>query len=510
MSSRAAAPGRAAPGGKRARPLIGANGYRLSAALLALAIFLFDTLSPLEGAVAVLYVLVVFMVARTGRRTEIIVAAGASIGLTLLAYVISHGISHAGSPTLRALVSIAAIGVAALLALQNQSATATLVRSERRYRRMFNATRMGVMEEDWSRIRAELATATPADLEARAPGLIRIVDANPAFLAMVGAGDAGTFSGTVGDILSAGDRTFAGALAAFARGDTHYEGETEIIGADGRRVPVLFAITFPATPEDDCNALVFLVDITERREAHDALHLAQSELAHAARVATLGELTASIAHEVNQPLMAVVTNGEAGMRWLRRDPPDLKEVETAMGRVISEGRRASDIVKRIRAFLSKAPTEPAELSVASLIEEASALVERELARAGVQLSIKAPEGLPTILGDRVQLQQVLVNLMVNASQAMADQPGDRRLAVAASAGGGRVEITVSDTGPGIAPEDLQRLFDPFFTTKADGMGMGLAICRTTVEAHGGTLTVESVPPDGATFRLSLPAKEAST
>lgn len=508
MSSQAVAEGEAAPRGKRPQPLIGANGYRLSAAVLALAIFLFDTLSPLEGAIAVLYVLVVFMVARTGRRREIIAATAACLGLTLLAYFISHGISHADAPTLRALVSIAAIGAAALLALQNQSATATLVRSERRYRRMFDATRMGVMEEDWSRVRAELAEATPADLEARAPGLIRIVDVNPAFLAMVGAG-ACSFRGTVDDILSAGDRTFAGALAAFARGDTHYEGETEIIGADGRRVPVLFAITFPANPEDDGNVLVFLVDITERREAHDALHLAQSELAHAARVATLGELTASIAHEVNQPLMAVVTNGEAGMRWLRRDPPDLREVETAMGRVISEGRRASDIVKRIRAFLSKAPAEPAELSVASLIEEASALVERELARAGVHLSVKAPDGLPTVLGDRVQLQQVLVNLMVNASQAMADHPGNRRLAVKAWVDYGKVEIMVSDTGPGITPADLQRLFDPFFTTKPDGMGMGLAICRTTVEAHGGTLTAESVPPHGATFRLSLPAKGAS-
>ncbi|KQW76036.1 hypothetical protein ASC89_24300 [Devosia sp. Root413D1] len=509
MSSQAVAEGEAAPGGKRPQPLIGANGYRLSAAALALAIFLFDILSPLEGAIAVLYVLVVFMVARTGRRREIIAAAAACLGLTLLAYFISHGISHAGAPTLRALVSIAAIGVAALLALQNQSATATLVRSERRYRRMFDATRIGVMQEDWTRVRRELADASPADLEARAPGLIRIVDVNPAFLAMVGAADRGSFRGTLEDILSAGDRTFAGALAAFARGDTHYEGETEIIATDGRRVPVLFAITLPATPEDDGNVLVFVVDITERREAHDALHLAQTELAHAARVATLGELTASIAHEVNQPLMAVVTNGEAGMRWLRREPPDLGEVEKAMGRVISEGRRASDIVKRIRAFLSKAPGQPAELSVSSLIEEASALVERELARAGVQLSIEAPDGLPTVLGDRVQLQQVMVNLMVNASQAMAGHPGNRLLTVKAWADGGKIEIMMSDTGPGIAPENRQRLFDPFFTTKADGMGMGLAICRTTVEAHGGSLTVESEPPDGATFRISLPAQEAS-
>lgn len=499
----------ASPNSRRSRPLIGANGYRLGAAVLAVAIFLFDTLSPLEGAVAVLYVLVVFMLARTGRRTEIISTAVAAIGLTLLAYIISHGITHAGSPTLRALVSIAAIGVATLLALQNQAATTTLLRSERRYRRMFDATRIGVIQEDWSRVRAELAGAGDADLAARAPSLIHIVDVNPAFLAMVGPPDAGSFRGTVDDILSAGDRTFAGALAAFARGDTHYEGETELIGTDGRRVPVLFTITLPATPEDDGNVLVFLVDVTEQRQANDALHLAQVELAHAARVATLGELTASIAHEVNQPLMAVVTNGEAGMRWLRREPPDLGEVETAIGRVISEGRRASDIVKRIRNFLIKAPSQPAELSVASLIEEASALVERELARAGVHLSVKAPDGLPPVFGDRIQLQQVLVNLMVNASQAMADHAGNRRLAVKAWADGGKVQIMVSDTGPGIAPGNLNRLFDPFFTTKPDGMGMGLAICRTTVEAHGGTLNVESVPPNGATFRLSLPVRETS-
>lgn len=491
------------------RPLMGATGYRLSAAALALAIFLFDTLSPLEGAIAVLYVLVVFMVARTGRRTEIIRAAVACVGLTLVAYFISHGIAHAGSPTLRALVSIAAIGIGAVLALQNQAATATLVRSERRYRRMFDATRIGVMQEDWTRVRAELDAGHTADLEARAPGLIRIADINPAFRTMLGMTSTEPVRGTVEDVLDASDKTFAGALTAFIRGDTHYEGETEIVGANGRRVPVLFAITFPTNREDDGNILVFVVDITERREAQDALHLAQAELAHAARVATLGELTASIAHEVNQPLMAVVTNGEAGMRWLRRDPPDLGEVETAIGRVISEGRRASDIVKRIRSFLSKAPSQPTTLDLPALVADAEALVERELARAEVLLSIDVPSSLPFISGDRVQLQQVLVNLMVNAGQAMAEQPGVRRLKVSATIAGDNLELTVADTGPGIAAADQQRLFDPFFTTKPDGMGMGLAICRTTVEAHGGKLTVESTPPDGATFRLTLPIKDAS-
>lgn len=494
---------------RSSRPLMGSTGYRLSAAALALAIFLFDTLSPLEGAIAVLYVLVVFMVARTGRRAEIITAALASVGLTIVAYFISHGISHAGGPTLRALVSIAAVGIAAVLALQNQAATATLVRSERRYRRMFDATRIGVMQEDWTRVRAELDAGNVADLERRAPGLIRIADINPAFRTMLGMTGTEPVRGTVEDVLDASDRTFAGALAAFIRGETHYEGETEIVGASGRRVPVLFAITFPTNREDDGNVLVFVVDITERREGQDALHLAQAELAHAARVATLGELTASIAHEVNQPLMAVVTNGEAGMRWLRRDPPDLNEVETAIGRVISEGRRASDIVKRIRSFLSKTPSQPTRLDISALVADAAALVERELARAEVMLSVDVPDSLPPVSGDRVQLQQVLVNLMVNASQAMAEQPGKRRLSVSAAVTGENLELIVTDTGPGIAAADQQRLFDPFFTTKPDGMGMGLAICRTTVEAHGGKLTAESTPANGATFRLTLPVKDVS-
>lgn len=615
------------------------NAFRLAAALLALGIFLFDMLSPVEGAVAVLYVLVVLLAARTSRRIDIIVAAAAGMLLTVFAYADTHGLQHAGSPTLRALVSLSAVVIAALLALQNQKATATLaaqarllnlshdmifvrdvfghitfwnraaeevygwtsaeavgrvadelldtkypaerttieeilvgtgrwdgileqrtksgarlvlesrwavqrnsagemvgvlethtditarqaahaalVQSERRYRRMFDGSRIGVIQEDWRRVRAELVALNLTDaaaLEAhgaahpefveRARRLVRIVDVNPAFLTMTAAGSSAHLLETVDDVLSDADRTFAGALAAFARGDAFHEGETEIVRLDGRRVPVLFAITFPGPDEGDDNVLVFVVDVSERKQAQDALHSAQAELAHAARVATLGELTASIAHEVNQPLMAVVTNGEAGMRWLRRDPPDLHEVETAIGRVISEGRRASEIVKRIRAFLKKAPVDRGTLAVPALIEEATLLVQRELVRAKVELRTEIEPDLPEIRGDRIQLQQVLVNLMVNAGQAMMEQSGPRRLSVCAMrASGESIAITVRDTGPGIAEEHIERLFDPFFTTKPNGMGMGLAICRTTAEAHSGRLSVESVPNEGVTFRLTLP------
>lgn len=274
---------------------------------------------------------------------------------------------------------------------------------------------------------------------------------------------------------------------------------------DGRKVPVLFTITFPPQSDEDHNVLIFVVDITERRQAQDALLAAQAELAHAARVATLGELSASIAHEVNQPLAAIVTSGEAGLRWLRRDVPDLKEVTTTIGHVVAQGRRASEIVTRIRTFLKKAPPQRDMLQIGEIIEEATALVARELAKDQVTLTVESQHDLPPIRGDRVQLQQVLVNLLINAGQAMSGQPGSRTITLrAGNEDSETLAIMVQDSGPGIQPEDLPRLFDPFFTTKDGGMGMGLAICRTTVEAHGGRLSVASTPGSGTTFHLTLP------
>lgn len=497
--------------GSRAR-----RALRTSAALLALVIFAIDTFTPLEGAVAVLYVVVVLLAARTGRRGDIIVAAGVGIVFTLAAYVAAHGFSHTDSAVVRALVSLAAIGITALLALQHRAGHAALLRSERRYRRMFDASQVGVLEEDWSGIRAALdgrglrdASAVAAHV-ARTPAFVsecrrlaRIVGVNPAFRAMVGPD---TPRDTVDDLLVDADRTFATALAAFAAGQRAYESETAIRRADGSILPVILAITFPCAEDGDPDGivLVFVLDVTERQRAHDALLIAQADLAHAARLATLGEFSASIAHEVNQPLMAVVTNGEAALRWLDRDPPVLDEVEAGLRRIVSEARRAADIVARTRAFLTKTPMERDTLDVAVLVEESARLVERELARADVDLRLDLAADTPLVRGDRVQLQQILVNLMMNAGQAMATTAAPRVLTVGTTRAGETVEIAVSDTGPGIAESDMPWLFDRFFTTRAGGMGMGLAISRTTAEAHGGSLSVESAPGAGATFRLILP------
>jgi len=251
--------------------------------------------------------------------------------------------------------------------------------------------------------------------------------------------------------------------------------------------------------------LVHALDITERKEAAEALLTVQADLAHAARVSTMGELTATMAHEINQPLAAVVTNGEAALRWLRRPAPDLGEATDALGRVVTNGRRAGEIVARIRGFLAKSPPRHESLDLAEMIGEAAQLLERELARHAVILRQENEPGLPRVRGDRLQLQQVVVNLMVNGIQAMAairDRP--RVLTVRTSRQeDGPVRVDVADTGEGIRPEALERVFQPFYTTKSNGMGMGLAICRSTVEAHGGRLWVSDAGP-GAVFHVLLP------
>ncbi len=404
-----------------------------------------------------------------------------------------------------------------------EAAHAALVQSERRYRRMFDASRIGVLEEDWSGLRAALNSLEPGEAGLRdylvqnpdfvryARGLARITDANPALQRMAGASSSSAFIENVDRLLGADDRSFLGGMLAFAEGEPFYEGETDLVRLDGGKVPVLFTITFPPEPGGDRNVLAFVMDITERKQSQDALLAAQAELAHAARVATLGELSASIAHEVNQPLAAIVTSGEAGLRWLRRDVPDLNEVAATIGHVVAEGRRAGEIVTRIRTFLKKRSPQQDILQISEIIDEAALLVGRELAKDDVVLTIEVEPGLPPVRGDRIQLQQVLVNLLVNAGQAMSGQSGPRIVTLGAgSVAGERLAITVQDTGPGIAPGDLPRLFDAFFSTKNGGMGMGLAICRTTVEAHGGQLSAESVPGSGATFRLTLPYSQEHT
>lgn len=250
-----------------------------------------------------------------------------------------------------------------------------------------------------------------------------------------------------------------------------------------------------------------LMDVSETRTAQEALHAAQTALAHAARVATLGEMSASIAHEVNQPLAGIVTNGEAGLRWLDRREPEIGEVRGAMERMIRDGKRASQVVERLRALAKKAPTETAPLDLNEVIGEAVALTRREIQKHRIALRLDLARHLPPVIADRVELQQVVINLMVNGMQAMEsvhEQP--RHLVVRSSLEADEVLVAVQDSGTGIDPANMNRLFNAFFTTRTNGMGMGLSICRSIIESHGGRIWASNNDGPGTTFQLALPLR----
>jgi C4-dicarboxylate-specific signal transduction histidine kinase len=244
----------------------------------------------------------------------------------------------------------------------------------------------------------------------------------------------------------------------------------------------------------------------QRKRAEDALQKAQAELASASRLAMMGQLAAAIAHEIKQPLGAIVTNGNAASRWLAKKPPDLQEVQDAVNRVVMEGHRASQVIESIRAMFEQAPREKVGLDANDLIREVLAFTKPEMHDHRVAVQTELTEKLPPLLADRVQLQQVLRNLIMNALEAM-DVVTDRArvLTISSAPHDSRsVLITVEDTGTGIESKNMQRIFDSFFTTKPLGMGMGLAICRSIIDSHGGSLSALPGYPHGTVFRVVLP------
>ncbi|SIO55392.1 His Kinase A (phospho-acceptor) domain-containing protein [Bradyrhizobium erythrophlei] len=235
---------------------------------------------------------------------------------------------------------------------------------------------------------------------------------------------------------------------------------------------------------------------------------AQMALARANRVATMGQLTASIAHEVNQPITAAVTYALAARRFLSADPPNFREVDDALSLIVKEGNRAGEVVERVRALFKKVPARKDAVAIDDAILEVIGLTRTEAANNGVSVRTQFAVGLPRVQCDRVQLQQVMLNLIVNAIQAMSgigEGPRELQISIDAVPSEGGVRVGVRDTGPGLSPESLSRLFEPFYTTKPEGMGIGLSICRSIIEAHGGRLWATGCEPQGALFQFTIPA-----
>ena len=401
--------------------------------------------------------------------------------------------SHVFTPDRAALLELLASQAA--ISLENTRLYADLQEREARVRRLVDSNIIGIFIWDFEG---------------------RIIETNDAFLRMVDRSRGDVVSGVMRwtDLTPPEwreqDARSVAELQAIGRMETV---EKEFFRPDGSRVPVLLgAATFGERTDQ---GVAFVIDLSDRKRAEDEVRESerrygeiQMELAHANRVATMGQLSASIAHEVNQPITAAVTNAEAGLRWLRRDPPNLDEVRMTLEHIAKDANRASDVIGRIRAMVRKAPQLKEGLEINEAIREVIALARGELAKSGVSVATDLADDLPRIDGDRVQLQQVLLNLMINGIEAMGTvEPGSRRLLIrSARAEPDALVVAVHDTGTGLDPADVERVFEAFYTTKPGGLGMGLSICRSIVEAHGGHLGAGANPPRGTVFQFTLPAQ----
>jgi PAS domain S-box-containing protein len=347
----------------------------------------------------------------------------------------------------------------------------------------------------------------------------RLIDANDAFLDMVGYSREDLVSGRMRwtDMTPAEWRAASEQRVVDLRAiGTRQAFEKEYFRKDGSRVPVLIgSVALEGRREE---GVAFVLDLTERKRAEEALRESEwrcrealMELAHANRVAMMGQLTASIAHEVNQPIGATVTNAQAALRWLDRRPPDMEEVRQAIARIVKEGKRAGDVIARIRDLIKKAPPRKDSVDINEAVREVIALARGEAVKNGVSMQTRLADDLPIIHGDRVALQQVILNLTINAVEAMGDVgEGARELRISTGMDASNcVRVAVRDSGPGLDPATLEHLFDAFYTTKPSGMGMGLSICRSIIEAHGGRVWATANVPQGATFQFTLPLQPAS-
>jgi C4-dicarboxylate-specific signal transduction histidine kinase len=397
--------------------------------------------------------------------------------------------------------------------------------SEDRYRKLIHHMPTALWQIDaraagevFDRLRSEGVTDIAGFLEAH-PELIellkdvvRVTEVNREAVSLLRGRNAADLIRPVRYLFAATPKLANRVMVAHFEGRRNFTEQSRVFTLDGQARDVMFSVTYPAAPEQLDTTFITMLDVTERLRTEAQLQRLEADHAHAARISMLGELATSIAHEVRQPLAAIVTNAETSLRWLSRDDFDIAKIRQLTTRIVSSAYRANDIIQRIRSLAARQPPERTPLDLADVAEEALFFVRHDIEARRITLSINMARSLPRVLGDRVQLQQVIVNLLVNSVQAVS-QSGRPARCIWVSIGaaeGGMVSFSIRDSGPGIADGDLDRIFESFFTTKEGGVGIGLAVCQSIVRAHGGCIGASNHAGGGAHLWFTLPGLPSPT
>ncbi|CAN7639484.1 MULTISPECIES: sensor histidine kinase [Neorhizobium] len=498
------------------------------AAVLVAAVFYIDAFTTIESAIAVLYVVALLLAAPILTRRGTIVFTVGCGALALVAYVVAHSDDVDVPSLLRLVVALSALTITSMLIQRTDLAHERLMRanqalfeSETRYRSIFEQSRVALWERDYSLVREFLHSlrsrgvsdfrayaAENPDIVVEAMSLIRTIDANGAARELLGLSPDEALPMSLYPYLSTETESILDMLDCVFCDRDRYEGKFRITSRDGTARDVLLSLRFPSDPSAFKRIAVGMFDITQRENTQRALRDAQAELATAARAATVGALSASLAHELNQPLGAIVMNAQTLLRWLDKNPPDLEAARHSAERMIRDGQRASDIILNARTILKPDKRILQDVRIDELVEETRALMDHDLLRENVLLVTDVEKGLPTVNAVRIEIQQVLINLISNGIQALAGKAGGDRV-IHIRLGQlvpDALSLTVRDTGEGISPAIMNRLFDPFFTTKPTGMGIGLSICRHIMEGIGGSLTATNHDLGGAVFEMTIPIR----
>jgi len=391
--------------------------------------------------------------------------------------------------------------------------------SEARYRKLIDYMPVALWQVDashmgkiYARLRADGVVDFERYLEEHpelvelAATTVNVTDVNRRAIELVGGAGVQDLIRPVSYLFAANPAALRRVMIGRFTGRKNYSELMKLRTLDNRVLDVRFSVTYPEPLLELDTTIFSLEDVTEQLRMETQLRQLQADFSHAARVSMLGELASSIAHEVNQPLAAIVTNAETSLRWLGRDKPDIGKVEQLTARIVASARRADEIVQRVRGMAVKQAPAPVELAFNEIIQESLLFVHHEVEMRAVRVTSAYARGLPAVIGDRIQLQQVIVNMLINAIQAVeACDEAQREITISTGTDEkGDLLFKLRDRGPGIAPDHIERIFEGFFTTKAHGMGIGLAICQSIVAAHGGELSASNRPGGGAEFRVVLP------